>query len=267
MREVQRILGHDITGQRDPPDEQEQGDNQQHRVNQQRDQQSPDPDLSDVDVSINTVGGPNKYGVVEPLSINVDEDDDTESDIEQDTVSIPLDRYHRDEYRNERVLVDFECIHLPPEEDRIRQTSLAYLKHTVDVLRQLGYDAGVSTMTVVIHPEEYPKNRGLAEVTERNDISQLVLCDNIMVMLMYGNHRYEGIGIVRLDMLPRFDWSRRPLEVVVTMRTDGLPMSRLEFMKTGTLLNNVSSHSLPVTEFLEVLASCLRFARAFTETL
>ena len=84
---------------------------------------------------MDTVSGPNKYGVVEPSTINVDEDDDTDSDIEQDTVSIPLDRYHRDEYRNERVLVDFECIHLPPEEDRIRQISPSYLKHTVDVLR------------------------------------------------------------------------------------------------------------------------------------
>ena len=83
---------------------------------------------------------------------------------------------------------------------------------------------------------------------------------------MNGNHRYEGIKIVPVDMLPRFDWSRRTLKVVVSIRLDGKPMTRLEFMKTGILLNNVSSHSLPVTEFLEVLASCLRFARAFTAT-
>ena len=123
IREVQRILGQDPRKQRDPPDDQQRSDNQEN------DLRSPYPDPLDVDVPINTVTVPNKYVVVDASYINAEESEDT--DIEEDTFAIPLQRYNRDEYANTRLFVDFECICVPPDEDRVRPISPAYLKHTV----------------------------------------------------------------------------------------------------------------------------------------
>lgn len=92
-----------------------------------------------------------------------------------------------------------------------------------------------------------------------------VIRDGARVYIVDGHRRHAVLGNLQLDPDIWLDWTRDIIELFVTMRADGTPLSSLEVMKNITLLNTASSKSLPCVDFLDVLRAIISYSRTFNK--
>ena len=84
-------------------------------------------------------------------------------------------------------------------------------------------------------------------------------------MVVDGHHRYEILRDVATNMDPKYDWTRQPINVYLTVRIDSRTMTIVEMAKTSRLLNIESSHSLDGSGFLAQLECVMVYGRSFRD--
>ena len=181
--------------------------------------------------------------------------DDDEADEEESpicgTTAVEIERYGRELYEHRRILVYLDDLMTESESRRLRPISEEHVAKTIQMFKEFGTQEMYGSISVTVHPEYFPESGDIEDVLEFS-------CDDgdhakakITFIIIDGAHRFVALNRLREDANPLYDWTRRRIPVYLTYRRDGKPLTQLEKLKNGQLLNTVSAHSLPTVEFLD----------------
>ena len=205
----------------------------------------------------------------DPLLDQPSNDDDDEADEEESpicgTTAVEIERYGRELYEHRRIAVYLDDLITESESRRLRPISEEHVAKTIQMFKEFGTQELYGSISVTVHPEYFPESGDIEDVLDYSLDDGAQAKAKITFIIIDGAHRFVALNRLREDANPLYDWTRRRIPVYLTYRHDGKPLTQLEVLKNGQLLNTVSAHSLPTVEFLDVLRTVLSYAKTFDD--
>ena len=139
------------------------------------------------------------------------------------------------------------------------------MNSTMDSMKRLGNDMRAGKIAVTLHQDHCgngPLNMSaIAKAKEGSEVP--IVHEGVRLVIMDGHHRRAAMMELAKDKQEALDWTRRPIQMYLTVRKDGEALSALEIAKNSKLLNGVSSAVKGCTNFMDIQQACLAYSMSF----